>query len=71
MNDDREHTMAVIEGFVEYFGDLAAGLLETAVADGMDTQIFTGYGVEAPAFYAEAMRFWQIRLRSIGFLEED
>ena len=58
----------VITDFVEYFADLSSGL-ETALAGGMDTQVMSGYGVEAEEFYAVAMRFWQTRLRSIGFIE--
>ena len=30
-------------------------------------QVLAGYGVDAEEFYTEAMRFWQTRLRSIGF----
>jgi len=71
MSEDRENATEVISGFVEYFSELASGLLATAHSDDMDSQIFSGYGVEASAFYAEAMRFWQIRLRSIGFLDDD
>lgn len=71
MNEDRTHAMDVITDFVEYFAGLSSGLLETALADDMDAQVISGYGVEADAFYAEAMRFWQIRLRSIGFYDED
>ena len=36
----------------------------------MDTQVLAGYGVDARGFYAEAMRLWQMRLRSIGYLDE-
>ena len=37
----------------------------------MDSQVLAGYGVDAEGFYAEAMRLWQIRLRSIGYLDDD
>jgi ribonucleotide reductase beta subunit family protein with ferritin-like domain len=70
MAEDRDHAMEVVTDFVEYFAALADGLLETALADGMDEQVLSGYGVEAEGFYAEAMRFWQLRLRSIGYLDE-
>jgi ribonucleotide reductase beta subunit family protein with ferritin-like domain len=69
MAEDREHASAVIGEVVEYFGELSTRLLETALSGGMDSQVLAGYGVEAEGFYAEAMRLWQIRLRSIGFLE--
>ena len=71
MTEDREHTTKVVSDFVEYFAGLSSGLLETALADDMDAQVVSGYGVDAEDFYAEAMRLWQIRLRSIGFLDDD
>lgn len=69
MAQDREHTMAVVEQVVDHFTGMAADLLQTALAGGMDSQVLSGYGVEAEGFYAEAMRLWNIRLRSIGYLE--
>jgi ribonucleotide reductase beta subunit family protein with ferritin-like domain len=70
MAQDRDRAEAAITEFVEYFGELASDLLETAISDDMDSQVLAGYGVEAQGFYAEAMRLWQVRLRSIGFLDE-
>ena len=67
---DRDHTMAVIGEIIEDFTEMAGDLLETALSGGMDSQVLAGYGVEAEGFYAEAMRLWQLRLRSIGYLEE-
>ena len=69
MAEDEANAREVITDFVEYFADLSSGLLDTALAGGMDTQVLSGYGVEAEEFYAVAMRFWQTRLRSIGFIE--
>ncbi len=69
MAEDREHTVAVIEEFVDDFTGLAGRLLQTALAGGMSTQVMAGYGVDAESFYAEAMRLWHTRLRSIGFLD--
>jgi ribonucleotide reductase beta subunit family protein with ferritin-like domain len=66
---DRERATAVVIEIAEAFGELATSLLETALAGGMDSQVLAGYGVEAEGFYAEAMRLWQIRLRSIGFTD--
>jgi ribonucleoside-diphosphate reductase beta chain len=66
---DREAIVATVGEFVEEFTDLADGLLQTALAGGMDAQVRSGYGVEAEGFYAEAMRLWHTRLRSIGFLD--
>jgi ribonucleotide reductase beta subunit family protein with ferritin-like domain len=70
MAESREHATAVIGSVVEHFGELSTRLLETALAGDMDAQVLSGYGVEAEGFYAEAMRLWQIRLRSIGYLED-
>lgn len=70
MTEDREHTIEVVEEFVEDFTGLAARMLRNALADGMDSQVLAGYGVEAEQFYNEAMRLWHTRLRSIGFLDE-
>ena len=36
----------------------------------MGALVTAGYGVEPAGFYAEAMRLLQLRLRSIGLLEE-
>jgi ribonucleoside-diphosphate reductase beta chain len=69
MTEDREHTIDVVEEFVDDFTELAANLLQNALADGMDAQVLAGYGVEAERFYEEAMRLWHTRLRSIGFLD--
>lgn len=69
MSEDREHTTAVVEEVVEQFTGMAADLLQTALSGGMDSQVLAGYGVEAEGFYAEAMRLWHLRLRSIGYLD--
>jgi ribonucleotide reductase beta subunit family protein with ferritin-like domain len=71
MTEDRERTMAAVDEAVNHFTGLATELLQTALAGGMDSQVLAGYGVEAEGFYAEAMRQWQLRLRSIGYLEEE
>jgi len=71
MTEDREHTITVVEEFVDDFTGLAATLLQNALAGEMDSQVLAGYGVEAERFYAEAMRLWHTRLRSIGFLDDD
>lgn len=71
MTQDPEHTRELVEQFVEHFTTLSASLLETATSGGMDNQVLAGYGVEAEGFYATAMRLWQTRLRSIGYLEDE
>jgi ribonucleotide reductase beta subunit family protein with ferritin-like domain len=67
---DRDHAIAVVNEVIEEFGALATRLLETAMAGGMDTQVLAGYGTDARGFYEEAMRLWQMRLRSVGYLDE-
>lgn len=67
MSEDRDHATEVISELVEEFAELASGLLEAALAGGMNSQVLSGYGVEPEGFQREALRLWQIRLRSIGF----
>jgi ribonucleotide reductase beta subunit family protein with ferritin-like domain len=69
MAGDRKRTTTAVEEIVEGFAELATSLLETAHAGDMNDQVLGGYGVGPDGFYAEAMRLWQIRLRSIGYLE--
>ncbi len=71
MARDREGAFAAITDVVEEFADLADNLLETAVSGQMDSQVAAGYGVDPTGFYAEAMRLWQLRLRSIGYLDDE
>lgn len=71
MLENRAHTTQVIGEVVEEFTELAADLLQTALAGRMDSQVVSGYGVEPEGFYLEAMRLFQVRLRSIGFLTDD
>jgi ribonucleotide reductase beta subunit family protein with ferritin-like domain len=66
---DHERASALIGDIIEKFADFSTSLLETALAGGMNDQVLGGYGVDPEGFYAEAMRLWQIRLRSIGLLE--
>jgi ribonucleotide reductase beta subunit family protein with ferritin-like domain len=71
MAENRAQATAAVEEVVENFTELAAGLLQTALSADMDSQVLSGYGVDAQAFYAEAMRFWHLRLRSIGYLDDE
>ncbi len=70
MARDRQRAFDAITDVVEEFAELADSLLETAVSGQMDSQVVAGYGVDPTGFYAEAMRLWQLRLRSIGYLDE-
>ena len=70
MAESRAHTMDVVTDVVEEFAELADSLLETALTADIHAQVVAGYGVEPEEFYAEAMRLWQLRLSSIGFLDD-
>lgn len=60
-----------VDAILDEFGILAANMLETAVADDMHEQVLAGYGVEPTGFYEEAIRLLQIRMRSIGYLDDE
>jgi ribonucleotide reductase beta subunit family protein with ferritin-like domain len=64
--DDGEGARAAIDDCLEQFGQLAAQGLELGKA-GLEDVLATGYGADADAFHAEAMRLLQLRLRSIGY----
>jgi len=64
-----ERGRAVVGNIVEIFGELTTSLLNEAGGD-MEALVMSGYGVDPAGFYAEAMRLLQLRLRSIGFLDE-
>ena len=64
-----ERGRAVVGNIVEIFGELTTSLLNEAEGD-MEALVRSGYGVDPAGFYAEAMRLLQLRLRSIGFLDE-
>jgi hypothetical protein len=70
MAADRHNATEVVDEVVAEFGEFAARLLETALAGGMDSRVLAGYGTDARGFYEEAMSLWQIRLRSIGYLDD-
>jgi ribonucleotide reductase beta subunit family protein with ferritin-like domain len=69
MGRNPERTMSTITDNVEEFAELA----ERGLAYGRDLEqlLRDGYGVDSNAFYAEAMRLFQVRLRSIGYLDGD
>lgn len=52
-------------GFEE-FGRIAGDLFERSLGANMHDQVIEGYGVEPIAFYEEAVRLTQIRMRSLG-----
>jgi ribonucleotide reductase beta subunit family protein with ferritin-like domain len=67
---DPERARAVIGEVIEEFAGLAATLLATANDAGMGALVTAGYGIEPAGFYAEAMRLLQLRLHSIGLLQQ-
>jgi ribonucleotide reductase beta subunit family protein with ferritin-like domain len=67
-NRDAEHARVVVGAVVDDLTAVAADMLETA-NEGMGELVAAGYGVEPQAFYAEAMRLTDLRLRSIGFFD--
>ena len=69
LSEAPERGRAVVGDIVEVFGRLATSLLHEATSD-MEALVMSGYGVEPAGFYAEVMRLLQLRLRSIGFLED-
>lgn len=68
MADDRERTVGALVGSVEEFVSLAERGLE--LGRGLEDILQEGYGVDSKAFYAEAMRLFDVRMRSIGFFED-
>jgi len=68
MEADPERAREVIGEVVTELLATAGALLETA-NNGMAELVVSGYGVRPQAFYDEAMRLTQLRLRSIGYLD--
>jgi len=69
MDADRAHTRELISEVVEEAMVIAGDMLATA-NESMGELVVSGYGVDPEGFYAEVMRLVQLRLRSIGYLEE-
>ena len=69
MAADASRTRELIGEVIEEFADVAASLLHAA-NDDLAELVRSGYGVEPGGFYGEAMRLLDLRLRSIGFLEQ-
>jgi ribonucleotide reductase beta subunit family protein with ferritin-like domain len=65
---DRERSLAAVTAVLDEFAGLAATGLE--LGRGLEDRLQSGYGVDSSAFHAEAMRLLQVRLRSIGYLED-
>ena len=69
MQADPDRTRALVAEVMTELLTLADELLATAKT-GMATLVESGYGVDPEGFYAEVMRLVDLRLRSIGFIEE-
>ena len=69
MEAEPEHTRELIGSLAEKLFALAATALDTANTQ-MPELVASGYGVDPQAFYEEAIRLTNIRLRSIGYLSE-
>jgi ribonucleoside-diphosphate reductase beta chain len=67
MRYDPERTRRLVEEVIDEFSVVALELL-SAAENGMAELVRSGYGVEPQAFYAEALRLLDLRLRAIGFL---
>ena len=68
METDPERAREVIGEVVAELLATAGAMLETA-NNGMAELVVNGYGVHPQAFYDEAIRLTQLRLRSVGFLD--
>jgi ribonucleotide reductase beta subunit family protein with ferritin-like domain len=69
MTVDRERTVTALADTFDEFGRLAERGLE--LGSSLEDVLRDGYGVDSKAFYAEAMRLFQIRMRSIGLLDDE
>jgi ribonucleotide reductase beta subunit family protein with ferritin-like domain len=69
MAEARDETIAAVTEVLDDFAGLAARGLEIGKAE-LEGILSDGYGVDADAFHAEAMRLLQIRLKSIGYLDD-
>jgi ribonucleotide reductase beta subunit family protein with ferritin-like domain len=67
MRYDPERTRRLVEEVIDEFSVVALELL-SAAENGMAELVRSGYGVEPQAFYSEALRLLDLRLRAIGFL---
>ena len=59
-----------VDAILDEFAIVASTALETALATEMHDQAVNAYGVEPAGFYEEAIRLLQIRMRSVGYLED-
>ena len=70
MAADEQRTRHLVGEVIEEFTEVAVKLLNAANQDMADL-VRSGYGVEPAGFYDEAMRLMELRLRAIGFLDEE
>ena len=66
----KAETRGWVDAILDEFAIVAASALETALDTDMHDQAIAGYGVEPAGFYEEAIRLLQIRMRSVGYLDD-
>ena len=69
IQEARDEALAAISDVLDNFAGLAARGLELGKAN-LEEILHEGYGVDAEAFHTEVMRLLEIRLKSIGYLDE-
>ena len=69
MDADPVHTDALVQQVLDDLLPVAADMLERANSD-LGELALSGYGVPPEAFYEEVIRLLDLRLRSIGFVED-
>lgn len=70
MRLDPRRTRGLVDEVIEEFATLSVELL-SAASNGMAALVRSGYGVEPEVFYGEAQRLLGLRLRAIGFLDDE
>jgi ribonucleotide reductase beta subunit family protein with ferritin-like domain len=69
LTENRREAVEAVTEVLDDFAALASRGLEIGKAQ-LENILQDGYGVDANAFYAEAMRLLRLRLKSIGYLDE-
>ncbi len=68
---EKEEARGWVDAILDEFAMVASNMHEAAFAADMHDQVIAGYGVEPTGFYEEAIRLLQVRMRSIGYLDEN
>lgn len=70
LTEEPARARAVIDAGLEEFGRITTEGLLIANEAGLGAIVQEGYGVDAATFYGELLRFLNVRLRSIGYLND-